>query len=320
MPLIDMPLEKLKIYRGTNPKPVDFDQYWDRALVEMNSLSKEYVLIKSEFQTKTVECYHLYFTGISGAKIHVKFMKPKIASFKHAAVIKFHGYTGQSGDWTGLLSLASLGHSVFAMDVRGQAGLSEDVGGVRGNTHHGHIIRGLEEEDPNKLFFRDVFLDAAQLLAIVRQMDHIDESRIATTGWSQGGALALACAALVPDVKKVATVYPFLSDYKRVWEMDLTVGAYRELRSYFRFFDPEHKKEEKVFEKLGYIDVQHLAERIKAEVHIGVGLMDSICPPSTQYAIYNKIQSEKQIYIYPDFEHEDLPGHSDKIHQFLEQL
>lgn len=29
MPLVDMPLKELKKYRGTNPKPEDFDEYWD---------------------------------------------------------------------------------------------------------------------------------------------------------------------------------------------------------------------------------------------------------------------------------------------------
>ena len=43
--------------------------------------------------------------------------------------------------------------------VRGQGGYSEDVGGVIGNTVQGHIIRGLDNENPNKLFYRSVFQD-----------------------------------------------------------------------------------------------------------------------------------------------------------------
>ena len=34
---------------------------------------------------------------------------------------------------------------VAAMDCRGQGGLSEDVGGVKGTTVNGHIIRGWME-------------------------------------------------------------------------------------------------------------------------------------------------------------------------------
>ena len=45
---------------------------------------------------------------------------------------------------------------------------------------------------------------------------------------------------------------------------------------------------------------------------MSVGLMDTICPPSTQFAAYNKIQSKKSLLIYPDFGHEGLPGAPDR--------
>ena len=37
MPLIDKPLEELKVYQGTNPKPTDFDEYWEKALAELDA-------------------------------------------------------------------------------------------------------------------------------------------------------------------------------------------------------------------------------------------------------------------------------------------
>ena len=45
--------------------------------------------------------------------------------------------------------------------------------------------------------------------------------------------------------------------------------------------------------------------------------MDSVCPPSTQFAAYNKITSKKSMLIYPDFAHENLPGAPDKIAEFV---
>jgi cephalosporin-C deacetylase len=50
---------------------------------------------------------------------------------------------------------------------------------------------------------------------------------------------------------------------------------------------------------------------------MGVGLMDTICPPSTQFAAYNKIEAKKSLAIYPDFGHENLRGHADRIFQFM---
>ena len=53
---------------------------------------------------------------------------------------------------------------------------------------------------------------------------------------------------------------------------------------------------------------------------LGIGLMDTVCPPSTQFAAYNKLTSKKDVVIYPDFGHEGLPGHSDRIWEFLAGL
>ena len=45
--------------------------------------------------------------------------------------------------------------------------------------------------------------------------------------------------------------------------------------------------------------------------------MDTVCPPSTQFAAYNKITSTKDMVIYPDFGHEGLPGERDQTFAFL---
>ena len=188
-----------------------------------------------------------------------------------------------------------------------------------GPTLRGHIIRGLEGPAENMLF-RHIFLDTAQLAGIVMAMPEVDENRVGATGGSQGGGLTLACAALEPRISRLAPVFPFLTDYQRTWEIDLAKNAYAELQEYFRRFDPIHQREEETFTKLGYIDVQHLCKRIRGEVFMAIGLMDTICPPSTQFAAYNKITSKKSIITYPDFGHEGLPGQSDKIFEFMSSL
>jgi len=317
MPMVDMPLDELQKYQGMNPRPSDFDEYWDQALSEMRSVDPAIELVPSQFQTDFAECYDMYFTGVRGARIHVKHLKPKNAKAPYPAVLFFHGYAWNVGNWTDYLGYAAAGVAVFAMDARGQGGYSEDTGGVKGNTLRGHIIRGLDDPDPHNLLFRHIFLDTAQLAGIALSLPEVDESRIYATGGSQGGALTISCAALEPRVSRLAPVYPFLCDYKRVWSMDLAKDAYEELRTYFRFFDPQHKREDEMFTKLGYIDLQFMADRIRGEVMMGVGLMDTICPPSTQFAAYNKIKAPKRLEIFPDHGHEGLPGISDMIYSFL---
>lgn len=320
MPLMfDMPLEQLKTYQGRNPRPGDFDAFWDQGIAEMQVIDPQLELVPASFQTPFAECLDMYFTGVGGARVHAKLLRPKNAPAPHPAVLMFHGYSGDAGDWSEKLGYVAMGYTVAALDCRGQGGLSEDKGGVVGWTLRGHIIRGLDDV-PEKMLFRQIFLDTAQLARIVMDMPDVDESCVGVTGRSQGGGLTLACAALEPRIKLAAPVFPFLCDYKRVWEIDLAENAYAELQEYFRRFDPLHGREEEVFVKLGYVDVQHLCSRIRGQVLMAVGLMDKVCPPSTQFAAYNKIKAQKSLAIYHDFGHENLPRHADQVFQFMAGL
>jgi cephalosporin-C deacetylase len=311
---IDMPLSELKKYMGKSPRPVDFDEYWDRALKELDKQTLAYELVPAEVKTSFADCYHLYFTGVGGARVHCKFVKPKNPN--GAGIAIFHGYSVDSGEFMDKLPYAAEGFTVIALDCRGQGGLSEDNLQVKGPTLRGHIIRGIDDPDPDNFYYRSVFLDTVQTVRILMSLEEVDENRIGVYGQSQGGALATACAALEPRVKAAVCVYPFLSDYKRVWaEMDINNSAYEEIAYYFRALDPNHLREEHVFNRLGYIDIQNLADRILANVLWVTGLKDNICPPSTQFAAYNKIQSEKEMLLYPEYGHEYMPYLNDKAFQ-----
>ncbi len=323
MPLIDLPLAELHRYAGRNPKPADYDAYWAEALRELDATPPQPELRPNPIlSTRQVECFDLWFTGVGGARIYAKYLRPKLAAGAAPlpAVLQFHGYSGHTGDWLDKFGWPAEGFCYAAMDCRGQGGKSEDNGRVLGNTLRGHIIRGLDDPDPRRLAFRQIFLDAAQLARVVMALPEVDAGRVGCFGASQGGALSLACAALEPRIRRAAPVYPFLCDYRRVWEMDLAKEAYEELRLYFRSFDPRHEREDAVFTKLGYIDVQHLAPRVRAEVLMFVGLADPICPPSSQFAAYNKLAGAKDLVVYPDFGHEVLPGQIDRTFNFMRGL
>ncbi len=320
MPQIDLPLADLHQYSGRNPRPADFDAFWDAGLEELDTLDADVSLTPAKFTSPVADCFHLHFTGVGGSRIHAKYLRPKSdRPAPHPAILRFHGYSGNSGDWSDHLAFVGLGHSVAALDCRGQGGRSEDRGGILGATCKGQITRGLDD-DPTRLLFRQIFLDTAQLARIVAAFDEVDGSRLGAFGGSQGGALTLACAALHPPIARAFSVFPFLCDYQRVWEMDLAEHAYEDLRTYFRHFDPRHEREVEIFTKLGHIDVQHLAPRIRARTIMTTGLMDRICPPSTQFAAYNKITAPKELIVYPDYGHENLPGCGDAAYQFLNDL
>jgi len=317
MPVLDLPLDQLKTYQGRNPRPADIEAFWDRGLAELDRNDPRVTITPSPDRFAGAETFDLTFTGLGGAQVYAKFARPVRREGKVPMLIRFHGYSMNSGDWFEHLAWVAQGYAVLAMDCRGQGGRSHDNLAVKGWTLNGHFVRGIDEDSPDRLYYRNVFLDCAQIARIALAMPEVDPARLCVYGGSQGGALAIACAALEPRVAKLVTVYPFLSDYRRVWEMDLCKDAYLELNYWFRRFDPTHARADAVFTRLGYVDIQWLAHRIKAKTLMFTGLMDPICPPSTQFAAYNKMTCPKEVVIYPDYAHEHLPGHLDRASQFF---
>lgn len=317
MPLVDKPLPELLTYQGTNPKPADHEAFWNASIAEMKALDPQVTLTPKTMSGDFFEAFELRFKGTRGGDVYAKYIRPKGAK-NVPCILQFHGYSMHSGDWMHKLNWVANGFAVAAMDCRGQGGESRDGGNYEGMTLRGHIVRGLDGP-PEEMYFRNVYLDTALLAQIVASFDEVDGTRLGAMGGSQGGALTLACASLAP-IKKAAPVYPFLCDYQRVWEMDLAKDAYDELKYYFRMRDPRHEREREIFTKLGYIDLQHLAHHIQGEIKLFGGLMDTITPPSTYFAAYNKITSKKSHVIYPDYGHEGLPGADDLIWEFFSDL
>lgn len=316
MPMIDMTLGKLKEYKGINEKPKDFSDFWDKRVNEANHINLEYK-IKNYDEFKNTECYfqEIEFKGVSGEVIYAKYLRPKV-NYKTPLILQFHGYPGASRGWFEQCSFVGMGCSIIAMDCPGQGGNSFDIGNYKGSTVSGHIILGLDG-DPKEMYYVKLFQNTIILCRIAEQLDEIDKNKIYANGASQGGAIALACAALNKSIKKCGVLYPFLSDFKRVWDMDLDQVAYEGLRYYSKWFDPMGLREEEIFSKLGYIDIHNFADRIESEVLFGTGLMDNICPPSTQFAIFNNLNCKKKHLVFPDYSHEEISEFDDNLIEFF---
>ena len=53
MPVFELPLDKLREYQGRNPRPADFEDYWDRALAEMRAVDPGIELVPHELNART---------------------------------------------------------------------------------------------------------------------------------------------------------------------------------------------------------------------------------------------------------------------------
>ena len=298
-----MSLAEMKDYRGRMDVPEDFAQFWQEQ-VDALEFPNNFQLDKMNFDLAFIDCYELRFKSEPAAEVYAKCIVPRHAE-NVPVIFYFHGYQGQGPDWSEMFKFSAAGFAVVCMDVRGQSGYSTDGSRFKGNTVKGHIIRGAIQGREH-LFYREIYLDLCRLVNLVSTFTWADEERLYTYGASQGAALALVTAALNPQIQKTVAIYPFLSDFKRVLELGDTSEAYNELFRYFKFHDPFHETEAELLHTLSYIDVKNFAHLIQAEVKMITGLQDDVCPPSTQFAIYNRLEGDKELKIMPEYNHEAM--------------
>src|ERR1700683_4191235 len=121
-------------------------------------------------------------------------------------------------------------------------------------------------------------------------------ARIGVGGESQGGGLALAVSALLPErVALCHAVAPFMCDIERA----LAVAGEPPYTEVVRFLSCNSEAEQAVRNTLRHVDNALLASRIRARTLVAVGLMDQVTPPSTAFAAYNAIAADKDIAVYP---------------------
>ncbi|MCL5048892.1 MAG: acetylxylan esterase [Firmicutes bacterium] len=321
MPWFDLDIEALKDYRTKVIEPDDFDSFWS----EMKDLAyqaiepTELTPYKEQLYSPMLRIYDVTFSGAHGDPIRAWYIKPKEYDSCLPLIINFAGYGGGRGLPVENLSYGALGFATFIMDTRGQGSSwrTGDTGdpehGGQGPSYPGFMTRGIS--DRRKYYFTRLYIDAVRAVEEACKLDDIDQTKVFLSGRSQGGALSLAAAALGSvDIKACVAEVPFLADFPRA----IGIGSYP-YKEIADFLSQHVEMVEKVFNTLSYIDTAILARRIKTSCLLTVGLMDDIAPPSSVYAVYNEIKSQKKLEVYPFSGHEMPSLQQEKSMEFIKE-
>ena len=322
MPFSAEQLSELKSCVGRTPVPDDFDAFWDERMAEADAVPLDYELRPSDQVDDFGSCAYrdLYFTGMRGARLYAKYCVPQGAGGPVPLVLQFHGYPGCTRSWAEQSSWPGLGYAVLSMDNPGQGGRSEDVGGFTGTTVAGHLVAGVDG-GPESLYYVRLYQDQRILCRVAAELAGIDRSRVFVNGGSQGGGMGIACCALNPGLVRGASIlYPFLSDFRAVWELGADEIAYEGIRYYSRWFDADGARADEWFGTLAYVDTLSFAHLVRCPVLMGTGLSDVVCPPQTQFAVYNALTCPKRHLLYPDFGHEEIQAFDDSIPAFYREV
>jgi cephalosporin-C deacetylase len=323
MALYDLPQAELEGHRCSAPEPPGLDAFWERTLTEARSLATA-----PSFQPYRPETYgalavdDVTFSGFGGHPIRGWFLRPRDPAEPLPCLVTYIGYGGGRAFPVDHALFAAAGYAVLVMDTRGQGGewlpgATGDPGaGASGAEHPGVMTRGISS--PETYYFRRLYTDAVRAIETAADHPQVDAGRIAVSGFSQGGGLSLAAAALAPGLVRLCMAdMPFLCDIERGAQI-APEPPYTELTRYLALH-PERQDE--IVGTLRHVDCALLASRIRARCIVSVGLMDPICPPSTVYAAYNAIDAPKELCVFPYGTHEQPWTHRERcLAEFAREL
>jgi cephalosporin-C deacetylase len=282
--------------------PEDLDDFWEATLVEARRHEVRPSFTPVRTYLEAIRTYDVRFPGYGGQPVRAWLHLPATAQARLPAVVHYQGYGGGRGLPQEQLLWAVAGYAHLVVDVRGQGsgwrvGDTPDLDGSA-PSHQGFMTRGIL--DRHTYVFRRIFTDSVRAVDAVRTHFAVEPSKVSVLGASQGGGIALAVAALVPDVLGVMADVPFLCDFPRATRIADT-DPYGEI---VRYLKVHRDHVAAAFRTLSYFDVAVLARRATSPALLSVALMDPVCPPSTVYAAYNAYAGPKEIRVYPFNEHE----------------
>ncbi|WP_377267973.1 acetylxylan esterase [Peterkaempfera sp. SMS 1(5)a] len=311
MALFDLPLDQLERYVPAVPEPADFDAFW-RTTLEQDAAGPVVLDVRpTDSGLSLVDTWDVTFAGFGGDPVRAWYTRPAQVEAPLPAVVEYLGYGRGRGLPHERLTWAAAGYAHLLMDSRGQ-GDQYGNGGDTPDPHSGAlggpgpVTRGILS--PEDYYYRRLITDAVRAVGALRSLPGVDPARVGAVGNSQGGGLALAVAGLVPDLAALMISAPFLCHLQRAIEIT-DAAPYGDI---VNFLAVHREAEEQVRRTLSYVDGVSFARRAKAPVHLGVGLRDTVCPPSTVFAAYNHYgaaaataaPADRTVHVYPFNHHE----------------
>ncbi len=316
MAFYDLSYDHLQTYKPPRVEPDDFDAFWRDTLAAARQFPLAARFEPADWGLATLDVFDVTYHGYGGQPIKGWLLLPRARAGQLPGVVEYIGYGGGRGYPYNWLVWASVGYAHFVMDTRGQGSvwLHGDTPDIEADGTSpqapGFLTRGVLS--PQTYYYRRVFTDAVRAIEAVRAHPAIDATRLAVTGASQGGGIALAVSGLVPEwISAAMPDVPFLCHYRRAAQI-VDTDPYSEIARYCR----AHRDQvETVFRTLSYFDGVNFATRARAPALFSTALMDNICPPSTVFAAYNYYAGDKRIQVY-EFNLHDGGG----IHQVTEKI
>jgi len=279
------------------PVPDDFSTFWDVQKKKLAAVPINPRLTPIKPPSSKVETFDLQADSV-GAPVSGYFARPTDARSRSLPIILLvHGAGVRSSS---LDSAASWARKEFlALDMN-----AHGIGNGQPDKFYADLSAGelknyptLGRESRDTVYFLGMFLRLVRALNFLTIQPEWDGRTVIVHGSSQGGAQAIVAAGLDSRVTFFAAGVPAMCDHTgsvvgRVcgWPKFVPKGA-------------DGTPDSKVLEVARYYDAMNFARRTQADGIVTVGFIDTVCPPTSVYAMYNALVGRKEIFNDPPSQH-----------------
>lgn len=319
----------------------DFDEFWATAKAQLPELVEgETVTLQEIKSTSTHKIYKVEMqsvpNGLEGDPVIVRgfFVEPQDGQ-KHPVLMHFFGWDDRGGSVT-VPSGGNGEYTEFYLSTRGQYHNNRAAAYEKKDSWiaeqgewyaadpgtYASILKPTDEYnwfgfnfgDKNGFYYRGAFMDTVQAVRFMASRETSDMNNLFAEGSSQGGALSYACAALSDyPFTAIAPNVAFLGDYPDYFQIVSWPGNVAK-------DNQGTMTDEEMYAFLSYFDTKNLATRISCAVHASSGLKDGTCPPHTNFAPFNNLNTEDKVMIVdPKMGHSFPAGWESKWKAFFKE-
>lgn len=304
--------EQIKTF---TPMPQDFDKFWSKTVAAARKvpLEPEYWAVADatddKLETQLVRLHVGKDKWIFGY-----LTRPKDGK-KHPVVLVPPGAGSNKitpADYFSLEGFIYLKIEIHGNDPRLP---DEEYNLMRKEKCDGYMRRGMESRDT--YYYKDVYAGCVRAVDFLCSLPDWDGKNVLVTGGSQGGALTIITSALNEKVTMCAPFYPALCD--------LTGFLHHRAGGWPKFFSDNNEggsviiPTQQAEATLQYFDVVNFARRLNVPTFMSWGYSDDTCSPTSVWAAWNEISSEKQSDITPTSGHWRFTSSQNRCMQWIKR-
>jgi len=273
----------------------DFLKFWEKSIADIRKIPLEPdVHENSKKTTGKFKAYDVSYNGFLKTRIRGILYLPKKKE-KHKVIIHIHDYNRYPekgivkhlNENTAHLILTLRGHDII--EHRSEEDAKNSLGFIVEN-----II------DLDTYYARSVYLDIFRSVDFLRLISFLDCNKIGIYGKGFGAAAAFFTAVYSGRIGAIVMDSPLFCDLPLSQNISQSDTA-REINDIINI---QKGKKNQIKRNLSYFDIINFSHDLTIPTLFITGLKDEISPSECVMGLFNHIQSEKTIEIYPEDDNE----------------